>query len=46
MLSCGHPQGALVNFWVVMLFGCVVESLLSTYDVRGPVRLALAIGIR
>lgn len=31
-------NGALGNFWVAMLFGCVGESLLSTYDIRGPVR--------
>jgi len=31
-------NGALGNFWIAMLFGCVGESLLSTYDIRGPVR--------
>lgn len=31
-------NGALSNFWVAMLFGCAGESLLSTYDIRGPVR--------
>eukprot|EP00930_Biecheleria_cincta_P007053 TRINITY_DN108196_c0_g1_i1.p1 TRINITY_DN108196_c0_g1~~TRINITY_DN108196_c0_g1_i1.p1 ORF type:complete len:684 (-),score=127.37 TRINITY_DN108196_c0_g1_i1:20-2038(-) len=31
-------NGALGNFWVAMMIGCVGESLLSTYDVRGPVR--------
>mmetsp|Transcript_48015 Transcript_48015/g.114119 ORF Transcript_48015/g.114119 Transcript_48015/m.114119 type:complete len:663 (+) Transcript_48015:67-2055(+) len=31
-------NGPLANFWVAMLFGCAIESLLSTYDVRGPVR--------
>lgn len=29
-------NGGLYNFWVAMLFGCVGESLLSTFDVRGP----------
>jgi hypothetical protein len=31
-------NGALANFWVAMLAGAAGESLLSTYDVRGPVR--------
>lgn len=31
-------NGALANFWVAMLIGAVGESLLSTYDIRGPVR--------
>lgn len=31
-------NGALGNFWMAMLFGCIGESLLSTYDIRGPVR--------
>jgi len=34
-------NGALGNFWVAMLFGCAGESLLSTYDIRGPVRQIL-----
>lgn len=34
-------NGALINFWVAMLFGCVGESLLSTYDIRGTVRQIL-----
>eukprot|EP00941_MAST-03F_sp_MAST-3F-sp1_P003332 g3332.t1 len=31
-------NGSLAGFWVVSLFGIVWESLLSTYDVRGPMR--------
>lgn len=31
-------NGALGNFWIAMLFGCAAESLLSTYDIRGPIR--------
>ncbi|CAK8988079.1 unnamed protein product [Durusdinium trenchii] len=31
-------NGALINYWLAMLFGCAGESLLSTYDIRGPVR--------
>lgn len=31
-------NGVLGNFWMAMLLGCVGESLLCTYDVRGPVR--------
>eukprot|EP00429_Kryptoperidinium_foliaceum_P011624 CAMPEP_0176039002 /NCGR_PEP_ID=MMETSP0120_2-20121206/19332_1 /TAXON_ID=160619 /ORGANISM="Kryptoperidinium foliaceum, Strain CCMP 1326" /LENGTH=705 /DNA_ID=CAMNT_0017372397 /DNA_START=106 /DNA_END=2223 /DNA_ORIENTATION=+ len=31
-------NGALANFWVAMLLGCVGESLLCTYDIRGSVR--------
>jgi len=31
-------SGPLNNFWVAMLFGCVIESLLCTFDVRGTVR--------
>mmetsp|Transcript_59950 Transcript_59950/g.126921 ORF Transcript_59950/g.126921 Transcript_59950/m.126921 type:complete len:680 (+) Transcript_59950:148-2187(+) len=38
-------NGALCNFWVALLFGCAGESLLSTYDIRGPVRQLLFLGI-
>jgi len=31
-------NGALINYWLAMLFGCAGESLMSTYDIRGPVR--------
>eukprot|EP00929_Paragymnodinium_shiwhaense_P053733 TRINITY_DN26913_c0_g1_i1.p1 TRINITY_DN26913_c0_g1~~TRINITY_DN26913_c0_g1_i1.p1 ORF type:complete len:714 (+),score=207.01 TRINITY_DN26913_c0_g1_i1:132-2273(+) len=34
-------NGALGNFWVAMLFGCVAESLMSIYDVRGQVKQLL-----
>jgi len=37
-LELNAGNGALGNFWVAMLFGCVGESLFCTYDVRGPVR--------
>ncbi|CAE8696024.1 unnamed protein product [Polarella glacialis] len=37
-MELNASNGALANFWVAMLFGCVGESLLSTYDIRGPVR--------
>lgn len=37
-LELNASNGALGNFWVAMLFGCVGESLLCTYDIRGPVR--------
>jgi hypothetical protein len=40
-LELNASNGALANFWVAMLFGCVVESLLSTYDTRGSVRQIL-----
>lgn len=35
-LNASH--GALGNFWIAMMFGCIGESLLCTYDVRGNVR--------
>eukprot|EP00927_Polykrikos_kofoidii_P066072 TRINITY_DN61730_c0_g1_i1.p1 TRINITY_DN61730_c0_g1~~TRINITY_DN61730_c0_g1_i1.p1 ORF type:complete len:680 (-),score=92.71 TRINITY_DN61730_c0_g1_i1:90-2129(-) len=31
-------NGALVNFWIAMLIGCVIESLLCSYDIRGALR--------
>mmetsp|Transcript_34823 Transcript_34823/g.75943 ORF Transcript_34823/g.75943 Transcript_34823/m.75943 type:complete len:693 (-) Transcript_34823:91-2169(-) len=34
-------NGALGNFWVAMLFGCAGESLMSTFDIRGPLRQIL-----
>lgn len=34
-------NGALANFWVAMLIGAVGESLMSTFDIRGPVRQVL-----
>jgi hypothetical protein len=34
-------NGALGNFWIAMLFGCIGESLMCTYDVRGLVRQIL-----
>lgn len=37
-LELNASNGALGNFWVAMLFGCVGESLMCTFDVRGPVR--------
>lgn len=37
-LELNASNGVLGNFWVAMLVGCAGESLLSTYDVRGPVR--------
>jgi len=37
-LELNASNGALVNFWLAMLFGCVGESLMSTYDIRGSVR--------
>mmetsp|Transcript_85438 Transcript_85438/g.242217 ORF Transcript_85438/g.242217 Transcript_85438/m.242217 type:complete len:670 (+) Transcript_85438:105-2114(+) len=40
-MELNASNGALGNFWVAMLFGCAGESLLSTYDVRGPVRQIL-----
>jgi len=33
-VSLNASNGGLYNFWVAMLFGCVGESLLSTFDVR------------
>merc|ERR1719291_255577 len=40
-LNLNASNGPLSNFWVAMLFGCVGESLMSTFDVRGPVRQIL-----
>lgn len=37
-LELNASNGVLGNFWMAMLFGCVGESLMCTYDVRGPVR--------
>merc|ERR1719329_914348 len=37
-LELNASNGALANFWVAMLFGCAGESLLSTYEVRTPVK--------
>jgi len=37
-MELNASNGVLGNFWVAMLVGCAGESLLSTYDVRGPVR--------
>mmetsp|Transcript_42668 Transcript_42668/g.117723 ORF Transcript_42668/g.117723 Transcript_42668/m.117723 type:complete len:689 (+) Transcript_42668:111-2177(+) len=37
-MELNASNGALVNFWLAMLFGCVGESLLSTFDIRGSVR--------
>lgn len=37
-MELNASNGALGNFWVAMLFGCIGESLMCTYDVRGPVR--------
>lgn len=36
-------NGALANFWVAMLVGAVGESLMSTFDIRGPMRQVLFI---
>lgn len=40
-MELNASNGALGNFWVAMLFGCVAESLLSTYDIRGSIRSLL-----
>uniref|UniRef100_A0A7S1S932 Uncharacterized protein n=1 Tax=Alexandrium catenella TaxID=2925 RepID=A0A7S1S932_ALECA len=41
-MELNASNGALDNFWIAMLIGCVVESLLSTFDIRrGPVRQIL-----
>lgn len=37
-LELNASNGALGNFWVAMLFGCIGESLMCTFDVRGNVR--------
>mmetsp|Transcript_28850 Transcript_28850/g.66489 ORF Transcript_28850/g.66489 Transcript_28850/m.66489 type:complete len:653 (+) Transcript_28850:121-2079(+) len=37
-LELNAYNGPLANFWVAMLFGCCIESLMSTYDLRGPMR--------
>mmetsp|Transcript_27625 Transcript_27625/g.82387 ORF Transcript_27625/g.82387 Transcript_27625/m.82387 type:complete len:682 (+) Transcript_27625:122-2167(+) len=44
-MELNASNGALDNFWVAMLIGCVGESLLSTYDIRGPVRQILFLGL-
>mmetsp|Transcript_121292 Transcript_121292/g.288124 ORF Transcript_121292/g.288124 Transcript_121292/m.288124 type:complete len:680 (-) Transcript_121292:70-2109(-) len=38
MSELNASNGALINYWLAMLFGCAGESLLSTFDIRGPVR--------
>jgi len=38
MYELNAANGALANFWIAMLLGCIGESLLSTYDIRGPIR--------
>merc|ERR1712232_1133841 len=43
-LDLNATNGALSNFWVAMLLGCVGESLLSTYDCRGLVRQIMFLG--
>eukprot|EP00750_Incisomonas_marina_P016609 INCI19216.2.p1 GENE.INCI19216.2~~INCI19216.2.p1 ORF type:complete len:755 (-),score=116.87 INCI19216.2:1128-3392(-) len=40
-LTLGGLNGSLVGFFAVLVFATHVESLLNTYDVRGPVRQAL-----
>lgn len=42
-LELNASNGALGNFWVAMLFGCVGESLLSTFDIRGTIRQFLVL---
>jgi len=44
-LELNASNGALGNFWVAMLFGCVGESLLSIYDIRGQVRQIIVLVI-
>ena len=31
-------NGPLSGFWISCLIGCVWESLLCTYDIKGPIR--------
>eukprot|EP00928_Gymnodinium_smaydae_P014665 TRINITY_DN153_c0_g1_i1.p1 TRINITY_DN153_c0_g1~~TRINITY_DN153_c0_g1_i1.p1 ORF type:complete len:687 (+),score=179.97 TRINITY_DN153_c0_g1_i1:82-2142(+) len=53
VLQCGMiaatelnaSNGALGNFWVAMLFGCVLESTMCIYDIRGMVRQIIFLGL-
>ena len=40
-LTLDGMNGSLVGFFAVLVFATHIESLLSTYDVRGGVRQAL-----
>lgn len=37
-VSLNTSHGGLYNFWLSMLVGVWMESMISTYDIRGPVR--------
>jgi len=44
-MELNASNGALGNFWVAMLFGCISESLLSTYEIRGSIRSLLFLAL-
>jgi len=44
-LELNASNGALGNFWIAMLFGCVGESLIATFDIRGSTRALLVLAL-